>query len=390
MNFPFRNIAVNSFYNFLEDNFLEEYFYRHKSLGYYNNLLEKELEKFKDEIPNFENEILQVINTSNQESIDTLFASLKNIFTNNININHQYLVELIDDYNKRKYDEFIEIFKNKEEEYFSKQERYKYKHLEKYEAYDFPFGFYSYPNNDHNIKKKEVINYNFYCIEKNAELADYQYIDEYVSFIEKVKNDLLGLISKYLEPYIDGKIKANIHGFFPKMVVYVEGEHDISFIKKSAEVLGYNYILEKIDIRQRGGYRNLDKIWSFYKENSIEIIPQKKVLLYDCDTEKKNEDLGFIYKRVIPTIQGHQISKGIENLFGTITTQKAITYKKEFIDFTFIRKVTRGKDSYMEIVEINKEEKANFCKWICNVGTKEDFANFEIIFKLLDSIINIV
>lgn len=95
-----------------------------------------------------------------------------------------------------------------------------------------------------------------------------------------------------------------------------------------------------------------------------------------------------MYKRVIPTLVGHQISKGIENLFGTITVQKAIAYKKEFVDFTFTKKVVRGIEIYSEVVEINKDEKANFCSWICQNGTKDDFQNFKILFNILSEIID--
>src|SRR5690606_16473790 len=103
---------------------------------------------------------------------------------------------------------------------------------------------------------------------------------------------------------------------------------------------------------------------------------------------KDDEDFGYIFKRTIPTFSEHIISKGIENLFNNVTTQKVLNHKKELIDFCTIKRTVRGIEAHEEINEVNKDEKANFCKWICQNGTIKDFANFIVIFDTFEKIIN--
>ncbi len=40
------------------------------------------------------------------------------------------------------------------------------------------------------------------------------------------------------------------------------------------------------------------------------------------------------------------------------------------------------------IKSVNKDEKGNMCDWLCENGTVDDFANFELAFSIIDSIIN--
>lgn len=69
LRFPFKNIAVNNLWGFREDDFLEHYFIQFKQQLYefYKDLIEQEIDRFLNYLPNFENEILQIINTSNQK-----------------------------------------------------------------------------------------------------------------------------------------------------------------------------------------------------------------------------------------------------------------------------------------------------------------------------------
>ena len=119
----------------------------------------------------------------------------------------------------------------------------------------------------------------------------------------------------------------------------------------------------------------------------MEINREKKILLYDCDTIKGDEDFGYIFKRTIPTFKEHRISKGIENLFDNITAERAKKHKRDFIDNHVKYGVKRGEKYYEKYSEINGDEKSNFCKWICEVGDKEDFKNFIIIFNIIEEIL---
>ena len=122
--------------------------------------------------------------------------------------------------------------------------------------------------------------------------------------------------------------------------------------------------MNQIELRQRGGCDNLDNLWKILTKDNWETVPQTKILLYDCDTKKKNEDFGHIFKRIIPLISENRIKKGIENLFPNETIERAINFKKEFVDFKTINGTKRGEDYKEEENIINKDEKKNFCDWI--------------------------
>lgn len=176
-----------------------------------------------------------------------------------------------------------------------------------------------------------------------------------------------------------------------KTILFVEGDYDTRYLNKAGELLEKTGVLEKIKIHDVIGYGNLDNIWKNFnnKTKLSEIVPQKIILLYDCDTNKQDTDTVKVFKRVIPTVKNNVIEKGIENLFDKTVLEKAIGNKKAYIDITpTITKTERGSDVIVpEKWEINKDEKGNLCDWICQNGTKDDFKNFEIIFKIIEQII---
>ena len=174
-----------------------------------------------------------------------------------------------------------------------------------------------------------------------------------------------------------------------KTILFVEGDYDIKYLNKAAELLGKNNILDKFELKDSGGYGNIDKVWKHFDSRLSDITSQKIILLYDCDTNKSNTNKGNIYKRHIPTISGDPIEKGIENLFSKETIQKAIDYKKDLIDITpsYVKKV-RGKDVQVdEKWEVNSDEKRNLCDWICANCSKDDFNEFSIVFELLNDVL---
>nr|WP_321486090.1 hypothetical protein [uncultured Draconibacterium sp.] len=386
--FPFKNIAVNTLWEFRESEFLNDFFVKFKQQhdDFYEDILKKQIRNYLDSLPDFENEILQIINTSNQQTINSYFHELKETVEWVCKVDSEEIEAHLKEENEKIYLKFVEKVNKKSEEYFEKEERKKYGHLEEYEAYDFhlmPIG----ARLRRPLPKIKKTNYNFYCIDEIPNLIDFQFIEKYVNLLEKLTEEFKKISDKYIAKFDAGEIVVNERKFFDKTIVYVEGQHDIDLIQRAAELLNKNDLLNQIELRQRGGYRNLDKIWKFYKEHSVEIIAQIKILLYDCDTNKQNEDFGYVYKRIIPTFEGHIISKGIENLFNNITTQKAIKHKNAFIDFCTKKGTKRGVEYYEETNEVNSDEKANFCKWICENGTEEDFSNFKVIFDMIEEII---
>jgi hypothetical protein len=176
-----------------------------------------------------------------------------------------------------------------------------------------------------------------------------------------------------------------------KPILFVEGDYDIRYLNKAAQLLGKNDILSKIEIRDENGYGNLDKIWKNFnnKTKLSEIIPQKVLLLYDCDTNKQDAEKSKVFKRVMPTTKKSVIDKGIENLFKKSILEKAIKDKKAYIDITSkITKTERGENvTIPEKWEVNNDEKGNLCDWICKNGTEDDFSNFKKIFEIIESTI---
>jgi predicted ATP-binding protein involved in virulence len=177
-----------------------------------------------------------------------------------------------------------------------------------------------------------------------------------------------------------------------KPVLFVEGSYDIRYLRKAAEVLEKQDLLSKFSLENGDGFGNLDKIWKIFKEAphlAKVVVPQKIILLYDCDTGKKHDVRDNVFKKVIVTQNDTPIKIGIENLFPSETIEKAEAYNSAFIDFTLeTRKKVRGQ----EVVEpakkeVNKDEKGKLCNWLCEVGTKEDFVNFEGIFMYLEEVI---
>ena len=175
-----------------------------------------------------------------------------------------------------------------------------------------------------------------------------------------------------------------------KTIVFVEGKYDIRYIKRAGELLKKDYILSQFELKDADGYGNLDNIWKRFSTKVSEIIPQKIILLYDCDTGKKDNQNGNLYIRIVPLIEKNPIKKGIENLFSHKTITNVIEYNKAFIDITEeTKKTIKGeKINQPKLYEVNEDEKGNLCNWICENGTVNDFRDFKVIFKIIENILN--
>jgi len=172
-----------------------------------------------------------------------------------------------------------------------------------------------------------------------------------------------------------------------KSIVFVEGDCDIRYIEKAAQLLGKDQILESIEMKDGGGFGNLDKIWKSFDSPIVNALSQKVLLLYDCETNKSNTEKGKVYKRIVPNNAGNPVSKGIENLFSGTTIQRISNQSPRFIDVTSATsKLVRGEQvAIPEKLEINQDEKRNLCDWMCEHGTREDFEDFETIFQIVEN-----
>ena len=170
-----------------------------------------------------------------------------------------------------------------------------------------------------------------------------------------------------------------------KPIVFAEGATDVKYLQRAAELLGHSELLGRIELKDGGGFGNLDNIWKNYKQFT-EVILQRMVLLYDCDKPRPCENNGDLFRRHLPPQRSHPIEKGIENLFSQSTLEKALKDKDTLIDITPEHSATkRGKTvTIPEKWEVHDDEKTNLCNWLCENGTVEDFQHFQTAFELLE------
>ncbi|EKF74540.1 hypothetical protein A11A3_07935 [Alcanivorax hongdengensis A-11-3] len=175
-----------------------------------------------------------------------------------------------------------------------------------------------------------------------------------------------------------------------KPIVFVEGDYDIRYLNKAAEFLGKTNLLDCIQLKDGDGFGNLDKIWKSYNNSVSEVLPNKIILLYDCDTNKQDIQKNLVFKRVLPSIVDNPISIGIENLFSEDTINKIEGENPQYIDIhEESSKRVRGVETNIPASKtVNKDEKGNMCSWLCENGTAEDFSGFETAFNIIESIIN--
>lgn len=174
-----------------------------------------------------------------------------------------------------------------------------------------------------------------------------------------------------------------------KAQIFMEGTTDIDYLRKAAEHLDKQDILDRFSLEDGDGCGNLAGLWKQYNKGSINAsLRQKMVLLFDCDTQKEDKENGRLFQRVIPEQAENKIKVGIENLFSNETIESAIAHRSEFVDKTDEHtKTERGERiTFPEKWEVNKDEKRNLCDWFCENGTAEDFARFSIVFDILEAI----
>ena len=168
-----------------------------------------------------------------------------------------------------------------------------------------------------------------------------------------------------------------------KPVVYVEGSTGQKYIHRAAQLLGHQALLERADVRDGGGAGDLRKIWKTWLPD---LIPQKVMLLFDCEEQVGPDEKGNLLRRSIPLQSNNPIEKGIENLFGKETLERARHDKSAYIDVEHERtRTVRGESQCLpEKWTVNPDEKTNLCDWLCENGTAEDFEGFQVIFDLLE------
>ncbi len=176
----------------------------------------------------------------------------------------------------------------------------------------------------------------------------------------------------------------SINYFSPnESIVYLEGRTDEKYFNKAVEVfdiktpfkfkwIGYT---DENDNELNTGYKNLNNAFNFLISQNLQY---KNVCLYDCDTNKPDEEKNNIFIRCIPKYENiKNIKKGIEN---------ALILDEVDMDSFYEKKQKEG--DYGEITTISEFKKMDFCNYICaldNESLKKIMSNLkEVIDLLLD------
>ena len=173
-------------------------------------------------------------------------------------------------------------------------------------------------------------------------------------------------------------------------IVFVEGTTGQRYLQKASEVLSQEDVLQGVAVKDGGGSGDLRKTWSNFKSPLADIVPQRVVLLFDCDERVDPDNKGKLFRRTIPFESGNPIQKGIENLFSRDTLEKALQHKPAFVDIDPGRtKMVRGEpESVPDEWTVNEDEKSNLCDWLCANGTQDDFQGVAVVFELLREVLD--
>ncbi len=170
-------------------------------------------------------------------------------------------------------------------------------------------------------------------------------------------------------------------------IICVEGEIDLNYLTKAADLLDFNELLSEVNLIQGNGESNMKRVLRSFKEVEKFSNSNKFLFLFDCDVSIEEKTSNNLCVRKIPSRE-HKISKGIENLFPTDIINKAKKENPQFIDITKkTTKTERGVEiGIPEKWEINPDEKRNLCNWILKNGTKDDFKHFEVAFAMIEEL----
>ena len=169
-------------------------------------------------------------------------------------------------------------------------------------------------------------------------------------------------------------------------ILYMEGKTDVQYLRKAAELLNKEAILEGVEIEDGGGAGGLTNIWRALLKLSDSLVPRKVVILFDCDYPEEPNTKGNRFKRRNPRQNEHPIEKGIENVFSWATLNEALTHSKAFFNVEQERTaIYDGEEKLIpEKWTVNDKQKTNLCNWLCENGTAEHFQHFQVIFDLLE------
>ena len=166
-----------------------------------------------------------------------------------------------------------------------------------------------------------------------------------------------------------------------KPLILTEGPLDPCYIRAALARLGEGELLNVFDLdfvglenekgTHYGGDKGLNHFRNLYRANSS-LFHRPILLLYDCDTQKPNEQIGELWVRSISrNVENTKVKKGIENLFSEVLFEEKFYCESPTDD--------GGSAKYLD--------KPKFCNWICENGTDIDFAKFDNVVQILNEFI---
>ena len=172
-----------------------------------------------------------------------------------------------------------------------------------------------------------------------------------------------------------------------KPIVYVEGETDGPYLRRAAQLLGKQDLLEKCDIEWIGakdqngqgfftGKDAMKQALSVLRANP-NLVKQKILLLNDNDSNMPIQDFGLLQVRKIPTnLENDKVQDGIENLLS------ADCIEDKWFNIEEKRKRNGTK------VTTSMIRKADLCAFLCENGTPDQFAAFAGAIAIIEEFIS--
>lgn len=208
------------------------------------------------------------------------------------------------------------------------------------------------------------------------------------NMVEPENYEELGQILKLMlettnfQKYIDNTV-----AFMSQPKVWFEGETDPIYFKTAAALHGLSNILDLVEMEWIGakdpnsgqgfntGKDALDKASNLLTAKP-NLVKNHVILVYDCDANKTDKDVGNIHVRGIPFNSDNTLArKGVENLL------PVEVFSEEMYD-----KTTKTKD-YGGSVTTSELNKMRLCANVCDKKKKEDF---HLFIPVLEEILKIV
>ena len=167
-----------------------------------------------------------------------------------------------------------------------------------------------------------------------------------------------------------------------KVAIFLDGPTDVDYLRRAAERLDREAVIENCEIQGAGGDKKLRNIWN--TPGIANVIIDKWILVHDCDSQMGKERKGRLYRFGITThsTDSNPIARGIENLFERETVKKVRECVKKVTEEEWVE----GRHVVQERVAVKNNEKRKMCDWLCKHGTKEDFRHFGPVLDIIEAI----